>query len=83
MFTNRISGYLSGTIAEAYAPPAEPRAETRATRKPVRVPAGFAPVPQHFLAQQQMDLYRSAYEAARAAAQEKLLNLLRARAGWN
>lgn len=83
MFTNRITGHLAGSMTQAHTRPEESRSDSRAKRKSTNVPAGFALLPYQFQAPQQFDLYRSAFEAAHAAARQKLLDLLRARAGWN
>lgn len=77
MHTNRITQYF-GTADVGHT-------DSKAQRKSPTsrsIPKGFVAVPQNFQGQP-LNLYQQAYLAAQSAAQEKLLQLLRSRAGLN
>lgn len=85
MFTNRIARYYSEDADSALATEQPTKVSEP---KPPKVPSGFIALPGSMIGPQPMDLlslqqqlYKAAYEAAKAAAREKLLELLRSR--WN
>lgn len=55
-----------------------------ASTKQAFIPAGFVQLPTNMQGETKFtELYRAAYESAQREAREKLLILLRSRAGWN
>lgn len=85
MFTNRIARYYSEDSNPALAMDQPTQVSEE---KPPKVPSGFIALPGSVVGPQpadlmslQQQLYKAAYEAAKKAAREKLLELLRSR--WN
>jgi hypothetical protein len=85
MFTNRIARYYSQDADSALE---RDQPNQVSEEKPPKVPSGFIALPGSMIGPQptdllslQQQLYKAAYEAAKKAAREKLLELLRSR--WN
>jgi hypothetical protein len=78
MFTNRIAKYYEPHPMTADRSQTSPASNGRA--RPT-VPAGFAAVPAKFLSTPS-SIYEAAYLAAQQSARDRLLELLRSRAGY-